>query len=133
MIILAYFVISAVSAFLAGMGVGGGTVFILFATNLLKIEQKTAQAMNLIMFFVSAMSATFFNLKNKKIDIDILKKIIIYILVGSIIGSYFAKKLTNLKKYFSVFVMIIGIYEIITSLIRIKKAKTSNNPKKKGE
>jgi len=112
---------------LAGMGIGGGALFVMLSTILLGYEQKEAQFINLIMFVAVGVSSTISNFKNKKIEKNILIKIIPLIIIGSIIGTYLMKKIENenLRAYFSVFMAIIGIYEIISSLIKIKKAKNN--------
>ena len=123
-------IVSMISAVLAGMGIGGGALFVILATAFLGFEQKYAQAINLIMFVSVGISAAISNIKDKKIDFKLVKKIIPYLIIGSLIGTWVVTKINNndLKKYFSVFLALIGIYEIITSLITIKKAK--NNTKK---
>lgn len=126
-------VISIVSALLAGMGIGGGALFVILSTTFLEYEQKEAQALNLVMFIAVGITATISNIKDKKVDFKISKKILPCLILGSFIGTYLFNKLNNenLKKYFSIFLVVVGIYEIITSVIRLIKAK--NNIKKKGE
>lgn len=119
--------VSSISGVLAGMGIGGGALFVMLSTIFLGYEQKEAQFINLIMFIAVGISSTISNFKNKKIEKNILIKIIPLIIIGSIIGTYLMKKIENenLRTYFSVFMAIIGIYEIISSLIKIKKAKNN--------
>lgn len=113
---------------IAGMGIGGGSIFILLSTIFDVFEHKEAQSYNLVMFIVVGISATFINLKNKNIDISLLKKIIIPVCIGSIIGIKLVKYISddNLKNAFYFFMVIIGIYEIISSLKSIIKAKNNN-------
>ncbi len=121
--------ISIISSILAGMGIGGGAIFVILSTMFLGFEQKYAQAINLILFICVGISVTIFNIKNKKIDFNLVKKMIIFLIIGAIGGTWLVTKIhdQNLKTYFSYFLVVIGIYEIITSLKRIKKAK--NNTK----
>lgn len=125
--------ISIISAVIAGMGIGGGAIYIIFLTLFLGLAQKQAQGLNLVMFIAASISATISNFKDKKVDLKIAKKIVPCLIIGSILGTFLFNKIENddLKKYFSYFLVVIGIYEIITSVIRIIKAK--NNIKKKGE
>lgn len=124
-------VISVVSAIFGGMGLGGGAIFIILSTLFLKFDQVYSQALNLLLFIAVSISATISNIKDKKINFKLFKKTIIFLIVGSLIGTSIASKIQNekLKNLFSCFMVIVGIYEIITSLIRIKKAK--NNIRKK--
>ena len=71
------FIISMLSSVLAGMGIGGGAIFVLLATNFLNVTQINAQGLNLILFLATGVGATISNIKNKKIDFKILKKIAI--------------------------------------------------------
>lgn len=125
-----YIFISALSCFLAAMGMGGGSLFIILGSIFLDISQKTLQGLNLIMFISSGITATILNLKNKMIDKNLSKKIIPMLIIGSIIGVYIASiiKEDKLRKYFLIFITIIGLYEIISSLINMKKEK--NNTEK---
>lgn len=123
-----FIIISAVSCLLAGMGMGGGSLFIMMGLMLLDIEQKALQGLNLIMFICSGLTATISNFKNKLVDKKLSKKILTGLTIGSIIGVYIASKVKedNLRKYFLIFITIIGLYEIISSLIDIKKANNNN-------
>ena len=121
--------VSITSAILAGMGIGGGALFVILSTIFLGFDQKYAQTINLIMFMAVGISATISNVKDKKIDFKLVKKILPLLIAGALVGTWIVKKIenVNLKTYFSYFLVAVGIYEIITSLKRIKKAK--NNTK----
>jgi len=123
-----FILISGISCLLAGMGMGGGSLFIMFGLLFLDIPQKELQGLNLIMFIASGLSATISNFKNKIIDKKIAKKILLCLIIGSILGVYIASKIEekNLRKYFLGFITIIGLYEIISSLINIKRTKNNS-------
>lgn len=125
---LEFILISSVSCVLAGMGIGGGSLFIILGMLFLDFSHKELQALNLMMFIASGFSATMLNLKNKVIDKKISKKILPCLIIGSIVGVYITSKIKedNLRKYFLWFITIIGLYEIISSLINIEKAKNNN-------
>ena len=57
--------ISIVSGVVAGMGIGGGSIFILLTTIFNLLEHKQAQGYNLIMFIVVGIATTIYNIKNK--------------------------------------------------------------------
>lgn len=124
---LKYILIAIFSALLSGMGIGGGALFVMLSTLLMGFEQKSAQAINLIMFLSAGISSTIFNLKNKVVEKALLKKIVPLVIIGSFIGSIIVKNIQseNLRLYFSIFMALIGAYEIISSVISIKKAKDS--------
>jgi uncharacterized membrane protein YfcA len=120
-----FIIISIITAIIAGSGIGGGSIFILLITAFNLLDYKTTMVYNLIMFVVVGITATINNIKSKKFDKKIFFKIIIFCLIGSYIGVYFAKIVdeVKIKKYFYIFILIIGIYEIISSLISFKKGK----------
>ncbi len=124
-------IIAIVSGIIAGMGIGGGSIFILLTTIFGIFSQQQAQGYNLIMFITVGVVATIFNIIKKNIDIKMLLKIIIPVCIGSIIGINILKKIDQniLKNFFYVFMVIIGLYEIFSSLKNMIKAK---NNKMKG-
>ena len=124
--------IACLSSFLSGMGIGGGSSFIILSLlfELLNIDQ--ARTYNLILFISVGIVIIFKNLKNKKIFDKKYFKSLFFIIIGCILGMILNKyiNLEQIKKFFYIFMLIIGIYEIITSLINIKN---ENNNYKKGE
>lgn len=118
-------IIALFSGTIAGMGIGGGSIFILLTTIFSIFEHKEAQSYNLIMFVIVGIFATISNFKNKNIDKDLLKKLIIPVVLGSIIGIILVKRIDEkiLKYIFYGFMLLIGFYEIISSLKNIKKEK----------
>lgn len=121
--------ISIVSGVVAGMGIGGGSIFILLTTIFNLLEHKQAQGYNLIMFIAVGIATTIYNIKNKNIDFKNLLKLIIPVCVGSICGIFLLKIIDEkiLKNCFYLFMVIIGLYEIFSSLKNIYKTK--NNKK----
>ena len=93
---------------------GGGTILILCLSIFLEINQKTAQATNLIFFIPTSIAAIYINMKQKNINIKLAKQIIFWGIIGTIIGALIAQKInvTVLKKMFGIFLAIIAIHEI---------------------
>lgn len=116
------------ASILAGMGIGGGAVFVFLTTNLSNIPQKEAQVLNLILFISVSISVMFFSLKNKKIKFNLFKKILPCLVLGSFVGTKCIKFITDesLKLYFTVFLLLLGLYEIISSLFFNKQTKNNN-------
>lgn len=121
-------IISAISCLLAGMGIGGGSLFIILGMIFLDYGQKMLQGLNLVMFITVGASATLSNIKAKSIDKKLVGKILPLLIVGSIVGTRFVRNIDEgkLKKYFLYLMTLIGIYEIITSLINMKKGKNND-------
>lgn len=120
-------IIAIISGLVAGMGIGGGSLFILLTTIFNIFEHKEAQSYNLIMFIIVGIFATIANFKNDNIDKKLLKKIIIPVCFGSVCGMLLAKHISEniLKNIFYVFMVLIGSYEIISSLKNIFRAKNN--------
>lgn len=121
--------ITSVCGIISGMGIGGGSIFILLTTIFNIMEQKQAQGYNLILFITVGVVASIYNIKNKSIDKKLFLKIIIPLCLGSITGTFLLKKLNeNFLKYsFYIFMIVIGLYEIISSLKKIYIAKNNKN------
>lgn len=93
---------------------GGGTILILCLSIFLGIDQKIAQATNLIFFIPTSIAAIYINIKEKKINFKIAKTIIFWGIIGATVGAIIAQKLnvSLLRKLFGIFLVIIAIHEI---------------------
>lgn len=95
-----------------GLGMGGGAILVAILTGFMKIDQKLAQATNLIFFIPTSIIVIFYNLKNKNIDFKKDIFIIIFGAAGSILGSFISAKINMeiLKKAFGIFLILMGFY-----------------------
>ena len=93
------------------------------------LKQKQAQGYNLILFITVGVVASIYNIKNKKIDKKLFIQIIIPLCLGSLTGILLLKNLNKnfLKNSFYIFMIVIGLYEIISSLKKIYIAKNNKN------
>ena len=53
--------VGTVLGFLSGMGIGGGSLLILWLTGVLAMEQRAAQGINLLFFLPAAIAAILFH------------------------------------------------------------------------
>ena len=109
------FFIGLLSGIISGMGIGGGTILIPSLVFFTELNQKQAQGINLIVFIPVAIIALIIHFKEKNIEIQYTKWLILGGVFGAIVGSLLAMK-TNpnaLRKYFGIFLLFIGIYELI--------------------
>lgn len=108
------FLIGLISGVISGMGIGGGTILIPALTLIFNFEQKMAQNINLLYFIPTAIIAIFVHSKNKNIEKKGLFKIIIFGIIGAIIGSIIAINLKGeiLRKIFGWFLLFMGISEM---------------------
>lgn len=107
-------IIGTVLGFLAGIGVGGGSLLILWLTLVLGMEHPQARLINLLFFLPSAVIASFFRWKQGKLD---FKKVLPAIVAGcgaAAIGSWLSMRLDMdiLRKLFGGLLLITGIREL---------------------
>lgn len=107
--------VSTVLGFLAGIGVGGGSLLMLWLTLVLGMEHANARLFNLLFFLPSATAACLFRWKQGLLD---LKKISPAIIAGStaaVIGSWLGTRFETdiLKKFFGGLLILIGIRELM--------------------
>lgn len=114
-----------ISGFVTSLGMGGGSILILILTSFLNVKQQTAQAANLIFFIPTAIVAIIIHFKNKNVDKEVGKKLILPCVVGAGIGAYITQFLETekLRKYFGIFLLIIGILEMIMTIKNLIKRK----------
>lgn len=114
-----------ISGTIGGMGMGGGTLLIPILTIFLSFEQKTAQAINLLVFIPMAIFALIVHIKNRLVDFKVGIPIILVGIIFSLCGSLLATSLSNdfLRKFFGAFLLLVGINQAIQTLIGIKKSR----------
>ncbi len=106
--------VGAVLGFLSGLGVGGGSLLILWLTLVQNMDPTTARGVNLLFFLPCALVAAAFRWKQGTLP---LSKILPAILTGAIsalIFSLFSQKLDLdlLKKLFGGLLIATGLREI---------------------
>lgn len=107
--------IATLMGFLAGIGVGGGSLLIMWLTLVLNMPYPQARILNLLFFLPSAVVATLFRWKQGKLDIQ---KILPAILAGCVAAAVFSWvsshiDVSMLKKAFGVLLLITGIRELL--------------------
>lgn len=109
------------------MGIGGGTILIPALVIFLGIEQHNAQGVNLAFFIPTAVAALIIHIKNKNIHLKTASQIIIWGIIGAVLGAYIAVSIPSLilKKMFGFFMLFMGIYEIFKGA-KTKSEKTIN-------
>lgn len=100
--------------FLTGLGVGGGSLLILWLTMVLEMEQSAARGINLLFFLPSALIACGFRWKQGCIR---WKKILPAIAAGCIAAALFSwisvyLNIEVLKKLFGILLIVTGIKEL---------------------
>lgn len=129
MIIILETLIGFISGIVSGTGMGGGTILILCLSLFMGIDQKVAQATNLVFFIPTSIAAIYINIKEKKIEWKTAKVIIMWGIIGAVTGALIALKVNVkiLKKLFGIFLAVIAIHEIYILIKEYKKDKKNNN------
>ncbi len=109
-------------SFLAGLGVGGGSLLMLWLTIILGIEYNIARSINLLVFIPAAIAASFFRWKQGSVQ---FKKILPAIICGCISAAGFAIisnyiNIVSIKKLFGILLLVTGVRELF---YRPRKAK----------
>ena len=113
-----YILIGTIAGICTGLGLGGGTILILLLTLFANIPQHTAQATNIIFFISSAIISILINIKHKYINFKKAYAVIIFGIIGSIVGAIISSRLNvfNLRKLFGIFLIFISISEFYSFL-----------------
>lgn len=114
---------------ISGLGMGGGTILILLLSLFLNVNQHVAQATNLVFFIPTSVAAILMNLKYKKINFKVATIVILFGIIGAVLGALISSNIDSslLKKIFGMFILIIGIKEIIVLYKEYKNKRKSNN------
>ena len=113
---------------ITALGMGGGTILILFLNLFSNLNEHMIQGINLITFIPTAIIACLINNKRMLIDFKISKTIIFCGIIGAIFGSIVSFKFESykLKKFFGVFLILIGIYETYKLSLKYKTKNKKN-------
>lgn len=106
---------------ISGMGVGGGTILMVYLTAILSMDQKAAQGLNLLYFLPTAGASLLLHRKNNYLETG-------SILPAAISGALAAALFSLIAMYLNVGLLkkLFGIYLIITGLSEcFQKAKNT--------
>ena len=108
------FLVGALLGFLSGLGVGGGSLLLLWLTLVAGVPQPEARVMNLMFFVPCALVATLFRWKQSKPDWNLALPAVAAGLLGALLGNYLGPNLDTdlLKKAFGILFLITGIREL---------------------
>ena len=106
--------VGAVLGFLSGLGVGGGSLLLLWLTLVMGVDQPTARVMNLQFFLPCALIATVFRWKQSKPDWKLTLPALGAALPGALLGNFLGPTLDMalLKKALGVLFLLTGIREL---------------------
>ena len=108
--------------YLAGLGIGGGSLLILYLTLVLKMDTPSARAINLMFFITAAGSVSLFRWKKGTLDIKTILPAVISGCLTAALFSYLSNVIdrTLAQKLFGGLLLITGMRELF---YRPRKAK----------
>lgn len=100
--------------FLAGLGIGGGSLLVLWLTLVVGIPQGTARMINLLFFVFAGGAVSLFRWKQGQIDLPLILPAILAGCCAATIFSCISANLDmgKLRKLFAVLLLITGLREI---------------------
>ena len=107
-------VVGTLLGFLSGLGIGGGSLLILWLTMILGMEQETARSINLLFFLPAAAVSCYFRRKQGLLTLNKVIPAIAAGCIGAILGTWLGNCLNTefMKKGFGSLLLITGIREL---------------------
>ena len=108
-------VVGTVLGFLSGLGIGGGSLLILWLTLVLGEDPSTARSLNLLFFLPCALMACLIRIRSRTLKVKPLMPAILSGCLSAVIFSWISTVLDTelLKKIFGIILIIAGIRELI--------------------
>lgn len=118
------FCIAVLVAALAGMGVGGGGLLVIWLALAASWKTAEAQGLNLLFFIVSATVASFFHRKKRRFDRPLIWNLTLAAIPGVLYGSAVSAALSadGARTVFGYFLLISGAIALLQGLFT-KKSK----------
>ena len=107
---------SALCGFLSGLGIGGGSLLMVWMTAVLLLPQQQAQTINLLYFLPTAAVSLIFHSKNRFVDWKSSLWAILGGICSAAAGAYLSSFLSTdlLRKLFGAFLLFVGVSELFT-------------------
>lgn len=107
-------IIAAVLGFLAGMGIGGGSLLLLWLTQVAMMHPAHAKILNLLFYIPAALAAILPQIKARRIEVKIILPGLIAGCLSAIIASLISRTLdvTMMKKFLGLLLLAVGLREI---------------------
>ncbi len=133
--ILIFIIIGIAGGLIGGMGMGGGTLLIPLLTLFTATDQHLAQAVNLIAFIPMSAVALIIHIKNKLVEFRFVLITALPAVTASVLASLLSKRVEGdaLGMYFGIFLMCLGVYQLISAIIVLVKKKKLKDGKKSKE
>ncbi len=103
---------------LSGLGVGGGSILMVWLTAVMAFDQRTAQGMNLLYFIPTALASLFVHIRRRDVDWQAAVPAIIFGMITACLGAFLAQRMDVgiLRRLYGGFLLIVGAAEICKAL-----------------
>lgn len=100
--------------FLSGLGVGGGSLLMLWLTLVLHMEHAIARSINLLFFLPAAVIASFFRWRQGTLNLTKVLPAIVAGCVSAAVFSFISRytDISLIKKLFGILLLITGLREV---------------------
>lgn len=105
------FFAGVVIAVLAGMGIGGGGLLVLYLLFAREMGQVASQGINLVFFICAGIASLVYHKRKRRINVRLMLFLIVFGVVGAITGAYCASVIDPeiIRKIFGWLLIISGI------------------------
>lgn len=116
------FLVASLLGTLAGLGLGGGSLLIVYLTAILNMSPETARGLNLLFFLPASLIATLLRIRKGNFPIKKAIPAILAGIMGSILFSYIGTHMDTavLRRLFGVLLLITGVRELFYRERKIK-------------
>lgn len=108
-------IVGTVLGFLTGLGVGGGSLLILWLTLVLGLPPQTARGINLLFFLPASAICCVFRLRQGKLNLRVCLPAILSGCAAAVLGSLIAASLDTglLRRPFGILLLLTGLRELL--------------------
>jgi len=112
-------------AVLAGLGVGGGGLLVIYLTMVKDIAQIEAQGLNLLFFVAAGTASLIVHVRKRKLNVKNITVMIICGSLGAVAGSFIANftDAAVVKKIFGGFLLVSGMIELFSKADKVDKTE----------
>ena len=107
-------IVGALLGFLTGLGVGGGSLLILWLTLVLGFDQATARGINLLFFLPASAICCVFRLRQGRLNLRVCLPAIVSGCAAAILGALAAASIDTalLRRPFGILLLLTGLREL---------------------
>lgn len=105
----------AVCGVFSGLGIGGGTLLMVWMTAIVGVAQKTAQGINLLYFLPTAVCALIFHIKNRLIRWRVVLSAALAGCLTAAASAWLVSGMDTelLRRLFGGFLLLVGVRELV--------------------